>query len=441
MNTIKLTAISFVATAFLVGCASTSDDAELQTGYFIDSEVVGVEYETTSGVNGITDSSGKFQYNDGDIVKFSLGHLVLGECKPASDGLITPKSLVVGDDSTPTTEEEETIMLMLQTLQSLDSDGDSSNGITISSSVLDDLENLSEDIHFHTLDEASLIELENSYDLGLDEDNDGSLDVDEEDAKTHFESSNEEWEKGNRPDNDEHGEGTEDDEHKEFVLEDYPITENMTQDLKNSLAYMGNEERLAYDVYMNLYNFHTNDNNLEIKQFKNIAEKSEIKHVGIVQSLVQRYNLGADDLSDVSVGVAENNVTFEDMPSGKYDIASIQTLYNTLYDLGIQSQENALKVGCMVEVTDIEDLDKYIVSAEDSNATDVVEAFNVLRDGSYSHYWSFDKGLKNLGITEGCYVEGDTLLTNKDGVYPQNEKGHNDEESSNNGNGNRNGKH
>ena len=418
MNKIKLTTISLVASAFLVGCSSTDND--IKTGYFIDSEVVGVQYETSSGIIGTTDNSGKFQYNEGDTVKFSLGHLVLGECSPATDGLITPKTLVVGDDSTPTTEEEETIMLMLQTLQSLDTDGDSSNGITISSSVIEDLETLSEDIDFHTLDESTLIELENSYDLGLDEDNDGTLDVNEDDAKTHFESSQEKWENGEKPEGEEHS----DEEHKEFELSDYAITENMTQELKNSLAYMGNEERLAYDVYMNLYNFHETNNSMEIKQFKNIAEKSEMKHVGIVQSLVQRYNLGEDDLTDVAKGVADNNVTFENMPSGEYDIEAIQTLYNTLYDLGIQSQENALKVGCMVEVTDIEDLDKYIELAEESNATDVLEAFDVLRDGSYSHYWSFDKGLKNIGITNGCYFEGDLLLTNKDGIYPQNENGH-----------------
>jgi hypothetical protein len=83
-------------------------------------------------------------------------------------------------------------------------------------------------------------------------------------------------------------------------------------------------------------------------------------------------------------------------------------------------------VGCMVEVTDINDLDEYITLAEESNATDVKEAFEVLKDGSYNHYWAFDKGLKNIGITNGCYVEGDTLLgENKEGVYPQNDTGNN----------------
>jgi hypothetical protein len=40
-------------------------------------------------------------------------------------------------------------------------------------------------------------------------------------------------------------------------------------------------------------------------------------------------------------------------------------------------------------------LDKYILLAEQSNASDVITVFNFLRDGSYNHYWAFDEGLKN----------------------------------------------
>jgi hypothetical protein len=85
----------------------------------------------------------------------------------------------------------------------------------------------------------------------------------------------------------------------------------------------------------------------------------------------------------------------------------------------------------MVEVTDVEDLDKYIVQAAASNAEDIVAGFEVLRNGSYNHYWAFDKGLKNAGIVNGCFVENDPLLTNKEGIYPVNE---NEEESKGKGN-------
>lgn len=208
-----------------------------------------------------------------------------------------------------------------------------------------------------------------------------------------------------------------------FNLSDYPLTAELTQPLKDSLAYMGNEERLAYDIYLNLYDYNMNSG-LEIKQLSNIALNAESKHISIVQSLVQRYNLNASDLSDVNATVVnENNLSTTNMPRGVYDIQVIQDLYDTLYAQGQNSQEDTLKVGCMVEVTDIDDLDKYIIQAQSSSATDIEAAFNVLRDGSYNHYWAFDKALKNIGVSGGCYYEGDTLLTNKEGMYPQNENG------------------
>ena len=80
----------------------------------------------------------------------------------------------------------------------------------------------------------------------------------------------------------------------------------------------------------------------------------------------------------------------------------------------------------MVEVVDVTDLDEYIQLAQTSEAIDVVDAFNILRDGSYNHYWAFDEGLKNIGISEGCCSLGDTYCHPE---YPQTEKG--------NGRGNR----
>ena len=47
----------------------------------------------------------------------------------------------------------------------------------------------------------------------------------------------------------------------------------LSEELVNTLSYMGNEERLAYDVYNRLYQ------EWGIKTFTNIANKSEIKHI------------------------------------------------------------------------------------------------------------------------------------------------------------------
>ena len=225
-----------------------------------------------------------------------------------------------------------------------------------------------------------------------------------------------------------------------FDVSKYPIS-TLTPALKNSLAYMGNEERLAYDIYQNLYTYHIDENAIEIKQLKNISEKSEIKHIEIVRDIVKKYALTSSDLNNVVNSLDLRDSSLEELPSGEYDILAIQDLYNTLYAKGIVSKSEALFVGCMVEVTDVEDLDKYIVMAEKSNATDIVDAFNILRKGSYNHYWAFDKGLKKAGIENGCFVEGDALLTDKNDVYPVKEDESEDstEEENNAGNSQGNG--
>ena len=188
----------------------------------------------------------------------------------------------------------------------------------------------------------------------------------------------------------------------------------LSQDNKNDLAYMGNEERLAYDVYMNLYDYHGSS----INQFYNIASKSETKHISIVRDLVNKYNLTKDDLTNLTTEpVASKSTPQSSLPSGKYDIQAIQDLYDALIAKGQKSTQDALEVGCMVEVTDINDLNEKIAHAQASGAQDLVEAFNILRDGSYNHYWAFDRGLKNIGVEAGCCNLGDTYCHEE---YPKN---------------------
>ena len=173
---------------------------------------------------------------------------------------------------------------------------------------------------------------------------------------------------------------------------------NLSEELANTIAYMGNEERLAYDVYNKLYT------EWGTKQFTNIASKSEVKHIAAVQQLVQKYKL-SDDMNFTNVdlpALGYMNTSVENMEAGTYDISEIQALYDDLIAQGSTSEIDALKVGCMVEVIDVNDLDKYIVLAEESNASDVIETFEFLRKGSYNHYWAFDKGLKNKGVSDGC---------------------------------------
>lgn len=168
----------------------------------------------------------------------------------------------------------------------------------------------------------------------------------------------------------------------------------LTQDLEDSITYMYNEEKLAKDVYLNVYAKQA------VKQLYNIATKSEVKHEQAVNDLAVKYDLNITLYPDTQMPYDLD--ALNSYGSGEYAVEHIQELYDMLYDKGIQSTQDALEVGCIVEVTDIDDLDKYIEQATASNAEDVLTIFNFLQDGSYNHYWSFDKGLKNMGITDGC---------------------------------------
>ncbi len=449
--------ISLAAAAVLTGCGSSGTstaESNLETGYFIDAPVEGLSYETASGRKGVTDKYGRFQYQNGEKVRFMIGKLEIGEATPDQEGLVTPETIAQNDETLK--------VQLLRVLQALDSDNDPSNGITISPEVVTALNSMTQEVQLQEVKEDDkLLKLNNTLTEHLDEDYDGRIDVDENRAKTHFDNSISQWKSGHKPDANAqdqthgngngqgqgngnsqgngggqghgygqgqgngggqgHSNGQGQGEHTgsmgTFDLSQYP-TSTLTQDVKDALAFMGNEERLAYDVYMNLYNYYAEQGN-EIRQFQNIAQRSEIKHVGIVQDLVRRYNLGAADVTNVENPVADNSVAFENMPMGQYDVPAIQELYDTLYAKGTQSVQDALEVGCMVEVTDVDDLDRWIAKAEEANATDVLAGFEILRNGSYNHYWAFDKGLKNMGVTEGCGVLGEKYAKTE-AEYPKN---------------------
>lgn len=90
-------------------------------GSLIDASVGGVSYTTSSGVRGTTAADGSYNFNPGDTVTFTLGGLTLGTT--TATGIISPMDLSAGS-----AVRLENLLVLLQ---SLDSDGDPANGITI----------------------------------------------------------------------------------------------------------------------------------------------------------------------------------------------------------------------------------------------------------------------------------------------------------------------
>lgn len=123
---------ALLASALIIGLTACSDSQEPKiskspltgptTGILTDAAPVsGVAYTTSSGSSGTTDAQGIYQYNHGDNVKFQLGELVIGDIKAAA--IVTPIELAAGN--------ENKLQNLPVLLQSLDSDNDLSNGISI----------------------------------------------------------------------------------------------------------------------------------------------------------------------------------------------------------------------------------------------------------------------------------------------------------------------
>jgi hypothetical protein len=367
---------SLAAAFFLIGCgggdtsSDTSVTATTVDGQLVDSYVENVDYICTDGVVHQTDKDGKFSCKSLPVT-FKLGGLKLGAVAAlASDKHVFPQDIFGVERSDV---NDTNVIAMARLLQSADENNNSSDGLKIPQAVKDAFVN-EEDFN------ASALELY-AADANI------TL-IDADLAVEHLSDTT------------------------QFVEEvtNALLTPKSTlsQELKNTLSYMGNEERLAHDIYLKLYETYP------LSQLKNVATNSETQHIEAVQLLIQKYIADVSEFTNIIDG-AELNYKYtdvSDMEMGVYDVQAIQDLYNALLARGSVSQQAALEVGCIVEVTDINDLNEDIALAEESNATDIVSTFTFLRNGSYNHYWAFDGALKSKGITNGCCVLGSEYCKN-----------------------------
>jgi hypothetical protein len=103
-------------------------------GVFKDGAVAGINFESSSGLTGITNSSGEFDYREGDRVSFTLGGIDLGSVTGAA--VLTPVEVM---EATGTADPK--VVNFARFLQSIDDDGDPTNGINITSSTSSSLQN------------------------------------------------------------------------------------------------------------------------------------------------------------------------------------------------------------------------------------------------------------------------------------------------------------
>ena len=194
------------------------------------------------------------------------------------------------------------------------------------------------------------------------------------------------------------------------IIDSTPVTE-LTDEHKSALAFMWNEEKMAKDIYFALNDLYPH------QTLYNIASRSETEHQSMVEKLFEKYDLNI--LADNFAG-GYDAASLSAVEPGKFIDNDVQNLYDTLYDIGSGSLTDALKVGCMVEVTDINDLNVRLEASQDHE--DLVLLFENLRKGSYNHYWAFDSALKSLGVADGCCSVGTEYCKSED-EYPKNQHG------------------
>jgi hypothetical protein len=145
---------------------------------------------------------------------------------------------------------------------------------------------------------------------------------------------------------------------------DDAASEELSEAEGEGLLYMREEEKLARDVYLTLYQ------EWGLPIFENIAE-SEATHMTAVKTLIDRYGL-EDPVADNAVGV------FVDQ--------KLQTLYDELVAQGNASLSSALRVGAAIEEIDILDLAAHIA---ETDKADLQQVYANLTRGSENHLRSF----------------------------------------------------
>jgi len=150
----------------------------------------------------------------------------------------------------------------------------------------------------------------------------------------------------------------------------------LSADEVDSLYYMREEEKLARDVYLALYEVWKD------QIFSNVAA-SEQTHTDAVKDLLYKYGL---------IDLAANN------PPGVFVDPKFQQIYDSYVALGKQSRQNALVVGVTIEELDIKDIAHWLTLVD---SDDIRKVYESLVCGSRNHLRSYYAELLASG---GSYV-------------------------------------
>ncbi len=149
--------------------------------------------------------------------------------------------------------------------------------------------------------------------------------------------------------------------------------EELTATEADNLIFMREEEKLARDVYLTMYDA------WGLNIFSNIAA-SEQTHTDAVAEMLDKYSL-ADPVVDDRIGIFINQ--------------ELTNLYETLLVRGYQSSLEALYVGALIEEVDMVDLKRAI---EETDNEDIQQLYENLLSGSRNHLRAYVGLIEDQGI-------------------------------------------
>ena len=140
---------------FTANCSVTVTESNVSAtttttaSVLIDGVVRGIEYVTSSGMSGLTNQEGLFNYQDGDDITFKVGGVVLGTA--TAEDVISGRTFLQDiADVERSNLSDDYLQNMAVFLQSLDQNHDASDGIVISEAVRDALGDMELDLRTAT---------------------------------------------------------------------------------------------------------------------------------------------------------------------------------------------------------------------------------------------------------------------------------------------------
>ena len=146
----------------------------------------------------------------------------------------------------------------------------------------------------------------------------------------------------------------------------------LTTGERDGILFIWEEERMAEDLYLELYK------NVKLPIFLNVANSEQI-HMDSVKVLMDRYGL---------------NETVQD-GDGVYANETLQKIYDDLLVSGEKSPEDALKAAALVEETSVHDLE---IQISDTDKPEIISVYGGLLMGSEKHLRSFVRALEERGV-------------------------------------------